>query len=90
MRCKPAVARVVETAPAEPERRPVRPRVVARCVRLAVRIPLILGAAWLADQVPVPMLETTLSLKAPLIALVAVMLIGSTVYDTLYYDRFRP
>lgn len=54
------------------------------------RICLIaLGAAVFA-RLPLPLLDESLPMKNVVVVIVAVGLIGKTVFDTLFYDHYWP
>jgi hypothetical protein len=57
---------------------------------LAVRIAAILLAATLLLSLPLPLQGTSLTLVQALIVLAAVALIGITLYETLFYNHYRP
>jgi hypothetical protein len=59
-----------------------------RCVLLLIRLTQIMVVAWLAMELPLPFIIRGLNLKGPVVALAAVILIGKTVYDTLFYDHY--
>jgi hypothetical protein len=63
---------------------------LVRLGRLCHRVFLILGYAWLGIVIRLPVITDYLPLKNVLICLAAVILIGKTVLDTLFYDRYRP
>lgn len=56
----------------------------------AVQLALIGLAAWLAGQIPMPLLENWLPVKHVLIAIVAVTAGGKCLIDTLFFDRYWP
>ena len=49
---------------------------------------IIMLVAWLAMDIPLPFIIRGLNLKGPVVALGTVIMIGKTVYDTLFYDRY--
>jgi hypothetical protein len=57
---------------------------------LTIRLAVILLAAELFLVMPLPLAGTPLTLVHALTALVAVALIGITIFDTLFYDRYQP
>lgn len=57
---------------------------------LAVRLAAIALGADLLLRVPIPLEGTSLTLVHVLIAFGAVVLIGISVFETLFYDHFRP
>jgi len=46
--------------------------------------------AWLLVRWDSPRLGSLVYLKDSLVVLLAVFFLGKLVYDTLFYDRFRP
>ena len=59
-----------------------------RCVLLLIRLTQIMLVAWLAMEIPLPFIIRGLNLKGPVVAMMTVIMIGKTVYDTLFYDRY--
>ena len=57
---------------------------------LALRLAAIILAAELLLSVPLPLEGTPLTLVHALIALAAVALVGITIFETLFYDHYRP
>jgi hypothetical protein len=57
---------------------------------LTIRIAAIILSAYLLLEIPLPLEGTSLTLEQALIILVSVALIGITLLETLFYDRFRP
>jgi hypothetical protein len=57
---------------------------------LAHRLFLIVGYAWVGVQIELPLLTAYLPLKNVLVCLVAVLLVGKTLFDTLFFDHYRP
>jgi hypothetical protein len=57
---------------------------------LAIRLTAIILAAELLLNVPLPLVGTPLTLVHALIALAAVALVGITIFETLFYDHYRP
>jgi hypothetical protein len=57
---------------------------------LAVRLTVIILVAELLLSVPLPLEGTPLTLVHALIALAAVALVGISILETLFYDRYRP
>ena len=57
---------------------------------LAVRIAAILLAANLLLSLPLPLEGTSLTLVQALIVLAAVVLVGITLYEMLFYNHYRP
>lgn len=62
----------------------------ARLLWTLVRPPAVGAAVWLAFQLPMPILDDWLPVKHVLAAILAVTSAGATLYDTLFYSRFRP
>jgi hypothetical protein len=48
----------------------------------------IAGWTWLAIALPLPVFNEFLSLKNTIAAFVAVVWVGRTIVDTLFYDRY--
>lgn len=67
-----------------------RETLAERCILLLLRLTQIILAAWIAMELPLPVLQHGLPLKGPLVSLVTVVLIGKAVYDTFFYDRYSP
>ena len=61
-----------------------------RGAEFCYRISLIIGYAWVGVRLELPIIADYLPLKNVLVCLAAVLLIGKTIYDTLFYDHFRP
>jgi hypothetical protein len=61
-----------------------------RLLLLAQRWVLIVAGAQVAQRLPLPLLEEWLPIKHIVIAVVTVILMGKTLFDTLFYDRFVP
>ncbi|MBI3909789.1 MAG: hypothetical protein HY320_02510 [Armatimonadetes bacterium] len=61
-----------------------------RLLVLAFRWVVIGVAARLAYEVPLPLIEGWLPLKDALIVAVAVVWMGKALFDTLFYDHYRP
>ncbi len=57
----------------------------------AIARPIGVGAAvWLVFQLPMPILDDWLPVKHVAGAVLAVTSAGATLYNTLFYSRFRP
>ena len=83
----------MEPATPLPESVPVPPPPLSwwdRLFLLAKRWVLILAGGQIAQLLPLPLLEDWLPVKHILIAVVTVILMGKTLFDTLFYDRFVP
>jgi hypothetical protein len=66
-----------------------------RCTAVAGRVALfgldllgIAGWTWLAVAIPLPVFCDFLGLKNAIVAFVAVIWVGRTIVDTLFYDRY--
>lgn len=59
-------------------------------VELTVRLAVIILAAEVLLSVPLPLVGTPLTLVHALIALTAVALVGISIYESLFYDHYRP
>jgi F0F1-type ATP synthase membrane subunit a len=59
-------------------------------VELALRLAAIMLAAELLLSIPLPLEGTPLTFVHALIAFAAVTLVGITILETLFYDRYRP
>ena len=57
---------------------------------LTIRLAAIILAAELLLSVPLPLEGTPLSLVHAVVALAAVALVGITIFETLFYDRYHP
>jgi hypothetical protein len=57
---------------------------------LAIRLAAIILLAEILLNVPLPLEGTPLTLVHALIALAAVVLVGITIFETLFYDHYRP
>ena len=57
---------------------------------LAVRLSAVILSTTLLLRIPLPLVGTPLTLVQALIAFAAVSLVGISVYETLFYNRFRP
>jgi hypothetical protein len=57
---------------------------------LAIRLAVIVLTAHLLLSLPLPLEGTCLTLAQALIVLVAVILIGITLLETLFYNHYRP
>ena len=80
-----------------PNRSPLTSRVprllrdwLAPIAELTLRLTAIILAAELRLSVPLPMEGSPLTLVHALIALAAVALVGITIFETLFYDHYRP
>jgi uncharacterized SAM-binding protein YcdF (DUF218 family) len=65
-------------------------RPLLRFSDLCYRLFLIIGYAWVGIRIELPLVAEYLPLKNVLIVLAAVIMIGKTIYDTLFYDHFKP
>ena len=61
-----------------------------RWVLLGFRVAQILLVAYILRWLSVPLLEEWMPLKNFVVAVVTVVLIGKTLFDTLFYDHFLP
>jgi hypothetical protein len=57
---------------------------------LAVRLAVSILAAELLLSVPLPLEGTPLTLVHAVIALAAVVLVGIAIFESLFYDHYRP
>jgi hypothetical protein len=57
---------------------------------LTIRLAVICLATYLLLTTPLPLIGTSLTLTQALIVLVAVALVGIAIYETLFYNHFRP
>ena len=57
---------------------------------LAVRIAAVILAANLLLSLPLPLAGTSLTLVQAVIVLASVALIGIALYETLFYNHYRP
>lgn len=83
----------MEPAPILPESPPAPPARASwwdRLYLLAQRWVLIMAGAQIAQALPLPIVEDWLPAKHILIAVATVILMGKTLFDTLFYDRFVP
>ena len=55
-----------------------------------LQIAIIGAAAWLLTLLPSPTPAVPLRLKNGLVAIFAVLAVGKALYDTLFYDHYRP
>jgi hypothetical protein len=58
--------------------------------RFLYQLSLIILAAWILALLPSPSEAVPLRLKNGLVGICAVLMVGKTLYDTLFYDRYRP
>jgi hypothetical protein len=63
---------------------------LARVGELCHRIFLIVGYAWVGVEIDLPVVGDYLPLKNVIVCLAAVLFIGKTVLDTLFYDHYQP
>jgi len=61
-----------------------------RWVLFLLQAGIIALCAWIAIQVPTPLVEDWLPVKNVLVGCVAIILTGKSLFDTLFFDRFRP
>ena len=57
--------------------------------QLLYRISVGIAVIWALMLLPSPTEHVPLRLKNGLLSIVAVLFIGKTLYDTLFYDRYR-
>jgi hypothetical protein len=62
----------------------------ARLIWLVCRPALVGGGVWLVLQLPLPLLDDWLPIKNVAAAALAVGSAGACLYNTLFYDHFRP
>lgn len=65
-------------------------KVVDKMRALFYRLSLILLFFWILALLPSPTEAIPLRLKNGLVGIIAVLYIGKTLYDTLFYDHYRP
>ena len=58
--------------------------------RLLYHTSLVIVGAWTLALLPSPTAAIPLRLKNGLVGVFAVLLIGKTLFDTLFYDRYQP
>ncbi len=58
--------------------------------RILYRTSLVVVGAWTLALLPSPTPAIPLRLKNGLVGVFAVLMIGKTLYDSLFYDRYRP
>jgi hypothetical protein len=58
--------------------------------QLLYRISVGITVIWALMLLPSPSEAMPLRLKNGLLSIVAVLYIGKSLYDTLFYDRYRP
>jgi hypothetical protein len=68
--------------------RPLRP--AERWALLALRLAMICLVAWIAIELPMPVLEDWLAVKDVTVAVAAIILSGKVLFDTLFYDHYWP
>jgi hypothetical protein len=61
-----------------------------RWARLAFRLLVIAGLTGLLGAVPLPLLDDWLPIRNVLVAVFAVTATGKALFDTLFFDRYRP
>ena len=59
-----------------------------RLGRLALRLSVTAGCAALLIALPDPAPDETLRLKNAIVVLVAIVVAGKQLFDTLFYDRY--
>jgi hypothetical protein len=69
-----------------PRKEPFWERLLLLCLRLTI----LWLCAWIAAQIPLPVIEEWLPIKNVLIAVVSVGWAGKILIDTFFYDRFWP
>ncbi len=57
---------------------------------LVIRIVAALVIGGLLIVIPVPDLDTVVALRAAVVSFAVVVYLGKTIYDTLFYPRYRP
>jgi hypothetical protein len=65
-------------------------RPLVRLGELGHRLFLIVGYAWVGVEIELPVIGDYLPLKNVLVCLVAVLFIGKTIFDTLFFDHYQP
>lgn len=58
-------------------------------LRIVPRLAAALLIGWLLLVLPIPSLETVVAVRAAVISFAIVVYIGKTIYDTLFYSRYR-
>jgi hypothetical protein len=61
-----------------------------RLALLCCRLTSIALIAWIGMNVHLPVLDDWLPLKNVLVAVCAIILAGKCLFDTFFYDHFRP
>ena len=61
-----------------------------RWVLLGVRVAQILLVAYILRWLSIPLLEEWMPLKNFVVAVGSIILIGKTLFDTLFYDHYIP
>ncbi len=75
---------------AEPESLPPAWTLASALEKLLRRAAIIAVAAAFLLRLPLPVFEEYLALRDVIIVAAAVILIGKSVFDTFFYDRFWP
>jgi len=58
--------------------------------RFLYRLSVIILTGWFLALLPSPSEAIPLRLKNGLVGICAVLMLGKTLYDTLFYDRYQP
>jgi hypothetical protein len=62
----------------------------ARWLLFFLRVAEIGLSAWIAVLLPLPILDEWLPVKNVVIAVLTIVLIGKSLFDTLFFDRYWP
>ena len=57
---------------------------------LLYKLSVLITVAWAVSLLPSPSMAVPLRAKNGIVAIVALLYTGKLLYDTLFYDRFRP
>jgi hypothetical protein len=58
--------------------------------QLLYRVSVVIIAAWALALLPSPSSALPLPIKNTLVVVVAILYSGKLLYDTLFFDRYRP
>ena len=54
------------------------------------RLSIVITIAWTLSLLPSPSETVPLRLKNGIVGIIALLYVGKMLYDTLFYDRYRP